>query len=131
MELGDNVNRSEENQGEKNPNPPQASNVNSQIDEELVILRTLEEQLRDTREACRVSLATSLDIIVNSIASYQWKLTSISDCRERMYEHYKTGLDRNQVRDLGISKKQILTIFRDLRNGKELPLTKKRLSIDC
>jgi hypothetical protein len=121
MEPGDNVNRSEENQGEKNPNPPQPPNVNSQIDEGLVILRTLEEQLRDTREPSRVSLATSLDIIVKSIASSQGKLTSISDYRERMYEYYSTGLDRNQVKDLGISKQQILTIFRDPRNGQELP----------
>jgi hypothetical protein len=130
MEPGDNVNCSEENQGEKNPNPPQPPNVNSQIDEGLVILRTLEEQLRDTREPRRVSLATSLDIIVNSIASSQGKLTSIYDYREIMYEYYSTGLDKNQVKDLGISKQQILTIFRDPRNGQELPLTKKHLSID-
>ena len=43
MEPGDNVNHLEENQGEKNPNPPQPPNVNSQIDEGLFILRTLEE----------------------------------------------------------------------------------------
>jgi hypothetical protein len=43
MEPRDNVNCSKENQGEKNPNPPQPANVNSQIHEGLVILRTLEE----------------------------------------------------------------------------------------
>jgi hypothetical protein len=96
----------------------------------LVILRTLEEQLRDTRDPSRVSLATSLDIIVNSIASAQGKLTSISDYRTIMYEYYSTGLDINQVKELRNSKQQILSIFRDPRNGKELPLTKKRISID-
>jgi hypothetical protein len=130
MEPQDNVNHSEENQEDQNPNPPQPPNVNTQIDEGLVILRTLEEQLRDTREPSRVSLATSLDIIVKSIASAQGKLTSISDYRERMYEYYSTGLDRNQVKELGISKQQILSIFRDPRNGQELPLTKKHISID-
>ena len=67
MELQDNLNPSQENQEDQNPNPPQPPNVNTQIDEILVILRTLEEQLRDTREPSRVSLATSLDIIVQSI----------------------------------------------------------------
>jgi hypothetical protein len=42
MEPRDNVNHSEENQEDKNPNPPQPPNVNTQIDEGLAILRTLE-----------------------------------------------------------------------------------------
>ena len=96
----------------------------------MVILRTLEEKLRDTREPSIVSLSTSLEIIVNSIASDQERLTSIYDYREQMYEYYSIGLDRNQVKELGISKQQILSIFRDPRNGQELPLTKKHISID-
>jgi hypothetical protein len=96
----------------------------------LVILRTLEEQLRDTRDPSRVSLATSLDIIVKSIASSHGKLTSIYDYSERMYEYYNFGLEKNQVRDLAISEQKILTTFRDPRNGQALPLTKKSLSID-
>jgi hypothetical protein len=130
MEARENVNRLEENQEYQNPNTPQQPNENTQIDEGLVILRTLEEQLRDTRDPSRVSLATSLDIIVNSNASSQGKLTYIFYYRERMYEYYSTSLDINQVKELGISKQQILSIFRDLRNGKELPLTKKCISID-
>ena len=47
-----------------------------------------------------------------------------------MYEYYSTGLDRNQFKDLGISKQQILSIFRDPRNGQELPVIKKHISID-
>jgi hypothetical protein len=50
MELRDNENCLEENQEDQDPSPPQPPNVNTQIDEGLVILRTLEEQLRDTRE---------------------------------------------------------------------------------
>ena len=72
---------------DQDPNPPQPPNVNTQIDEGLVILRTLEEQLRDTRETNKVSLDTSLDIIVKSIASSQCKFTSISDYRARMCEY--------------------------------------------
>jgi hypothetical protein len=87
MEPRDNENCSEENQEDQDPSPPQPPNVNTQINEGLVILRTLEEQLRDTREPRKVSLATYLNIILNSIASAQWKLTSISDYRARMYEY--------------------------------------------
>jgi hypothetical protein len=49
MEPRDNENCSEENQEDQDPSPPQPPNVNTQIDEGLVILRTLEEQLRDNR----------------------------------------------------------------------------------
>jgi hypothetical protein len=130
MEPRDNVNDSEENQEDQNPNPPQPPNVNTQIDEGLAILRTLEEQLSDTREPSRVSLATYLDIILNSNANAQGKLTFISDYRERMYDFYNIGLDKNQVKELCISKPQIISIFRDPRTRQEPPLTKKCISID-
>jgi hypothetical protein len=65
MELQENLNPSQENKEYQNPNPPPPShNVNNEIDQGLVILRNLEEQLRETREPSRFSLATSLDIIV-------------------------------------------------------------------
>ena len=87
MEPQDNLNLSQENQEDQNPNPPPPPhNVNNEIDEGLVILRNLEEQLRETTKPSRVSLATSFGIIVQSIASAQGKLTSISDYRARMYE---------------------------------------------
>jgi hypothetical protein len=70
-----------------------------------------------------------LDIIFQSLASAQGKLTSIYDYRERMYEHYSTGLDRNQIKELGISKQQILYICRDPINEKEIPLTRKLIFI--
>jgi hypothetical protein len=95
MEPQDNVNHLEENQEDQNPNPPQPPIVNTQIDEGLVIIRTVEEKLRDTREPSRVSLATSLDIIVKSITSSQGKLNSIFYYRAIKYEYYSTGLDIN------------------------------------
>jgi hypothetical protein len=117
MEPKENLNHSQENQEDQNPNPPPPPhNGNKKIDEGLVILRNLEEQLRKSREPSIVSLDTSLDIIVQSIASAQWKLTSISNYRERMYEYYSTCLDINQIKELGISKQQILSIFRNPRN---------------
>ena len=130
IEPQENLNPSQENQEDKNPNPPQPPpNVNNEIDDGLVILRNLEEQLRETREPDRLSLATSLDIISQSIASAQGKLTYISDYREGMYGYYNTGLDKSQIKELGISKQQILSTFRDPRNGQELPLTRKHIYI--
>ena len=64
MEPQDNLNHSQENQIDQNPNPPPPHNVNNEIDEGLVRLRTLEEQLRETRKPRKGSLATYLDIIV-------------------------------------------------------------------
>ena len=90
----DNVNHQPTNQGEGNPNPSQPPNLNTQINEGLETLRKLLNQLRGMREPIRESLDTSLDIIVRSIASFQGKLTSISEYRERMFEYYNSGLDR-------------------------------------
>jgi hypothetical protein len=105
MELEDNASHQQTNQGKENPNPPQPPDLNTQINEGLDTLITLINQLRGTREPRIESLETSLDIIVRFIASAQGKLTSISKCREKMFEYYNTGLDRKQVGDLGISKK--------------------------
>ena len=83
IEPQENLNPSQENQEDQNLKPPPPPhNVNTEFDEGLVILGTLEKQFRETREPSRVSLATSLDIIMQSIASSQGKLTSISDYRE-------------------------------------------------
>jgi hypothetical protein len=127
MEHSDNVNHAPTNQGEKNPNLPQPPNLNTKIDEGLDTLKELVDQLRGTREPSIVFLATSLNVIVRSITSAQGEFTSISKYRERMFEYYNTELDRNQVRDLNISKQQLLSIFRDPQNGQELPLNKKCL----
>jgi hypothetical protein len=95
MEPQENLNPSQENQEDQNSNPPlPPHNVNNEIDERLVILINLEERKE--------------------------KLTSISYYKEIMYEYYSTGLDKNQIKEMNISKQQILSIFRDPRNGQEL-----------
>jgi hypothetical protein len=53
MELQENLNPSQENQEDQNPNPPPPHNLNIEIDKGLVILRTLEEQLREIGEPSR------------------------------------------------------------------------------
>jgi hypothetical protein len=60
MEARDNINRQPIDQGEENPNPTQPPNINTQIDEGLVTLRTLVNKLRGMREPSKGSLPTSL-----------------------------------------------------------------------
>jgi hypothetical protein len=77
MEPKDNENCTQADQGHENPKPPQPPNINKQIDEGLATLRPLVHELRGTREPTKLSLATSLHIIVSSISSSQGKLTII------------------------------------------------------
>jgi hypothetical protein len=111
MEPVDNVNHPQEYQGEENPKPAQPPNINTLIDEGLALLRKLVNKLRGTREPSKESLDTSLDVIVSSIVSAQGKLTFISKYRDIMFEFYNTRLDRNQVRDLGILKQSLMSIY--------------------
>jgi hypothetical protein len=93
-------------------------NINTQINEGLATLRILVNELRGTREPSGESLATSLDVIVRSIAIAQGKLTSISEYRAIMFNFYNIRLDINQVRDFGISKQSLMSLFIDLRMDK-------------
>jgi len=102
MESRDNENCTQAYQRVEISNALHTPNVKKQIDEGLAKLRFVFHELRGTRERSRLSLTTSLDTIVSSIASAQGKLTIISEYMSRMFKFYGTGLDRNQVRDLGI-----------------------------
>jgi hypothetical protein len=60
-----------------------------EFDARLRSLRTLIQDLQNTREPSRLSLATSLDTIVSSITNVQGQLTHISDYGAKMYEYYR------------------------------------------
>jgi len=130
MEPWENENPTQSHQGIENPNPPQPPNINIQIDEGLATLRSLVHELRGKEEPGRLSLATSLDSIVSSIASSQGKLTTISKHMARMFEFYRTRLDRNQVRDLNISKQDLRSLFIDPRTRVKPHVKKKRICMD-
>jgi hypothetical protein len=66
---------------------------------------------------------------VRSITSPKGKLTYIYEYKSRMFEFYKIGLDRNNVRDLGISKQDMMSIFIDPRSAQQPPVTKKHICI--
>jgi len=101
MELRENQNLASPQEDTPNPSP-QPVNINMEIDAGLRYLRTLIQELQSTKKPSWVSLATSLDNIVSSIANSQGQLTHISNYRARMYEYYRTSLDKNQVRKINI-----------------------------
>jgi hypothetical protein len=71
-----------------------------------------------------------LDTIVSSIASAQGKLTSISEYRARMFDYYRTDIDKNQVRDLNITKQDLMSLFIDPRTGLQPPVNKRCICMD-
>ena len=75
-------------------------------------------------------MATLLDAIVTSIIGAQGKLTSISEYRARMFEFYRTELNKNQVRDLYISKQDMVSLFIDPRTREQPHVTKKHICMD-
>ena len=76
----------------------------NEINEGLKSLRDLSRKLRVTRETARLSLVISLDRMISSIQETQSQLTSITYYRTRMREFYSTGLSKEGVKDINISK---------------------------
>jgi len=93
-------------------------------------LRYLFYELRGTRDPSRVSLATSLDSFASFIACDQGKLTTISEYKPSMFKYYSTGLDKNQVRDLNISKQDLMSLFINPRYGVQPPINKKNICME-
>jgi hypothetical protein len=48
----------------------------------------------------------------------------------KMYEYYKTSLDKNQVIDLNISKQDPMMLFIDTRTRLQPPVTKRCIGLD-
>lgn len=129
MESGNNQNMTQPQEGTTNPNP-QPTNVNMEIDQGLMSLRSIVQDMRSIGGPNQLSLATSLDNIVSSIVNAQGKLTNIIDYKARMFEYYKNNMDKNQVRDLNITKQELMSLFIDPRTGLQPPVTKKRIYMD-
>jgi hypothetical protein len=68
MDLGENSNPTSPHEDTPNPNP-KPTNISIEIDVGLRSLRSIIQDLRNTRDPSQLSLATSLDIIVSSIAN--------------------------------------------------------------
>jgi hypothetical protein len=129
MELGENQNLTKPQEGTPSPNPP-PTNVNTKIDEGLNFLRFIVQDLWTTREPTRLKLTTSLDNIISPIGSAQGKLTNIHDYSTRMFEYYRIVIDKTQVRELNITKQELMSLFIESRTGLQPPFTKRNICMD-
>ena len=102
----------------------------NEINEGLKSLRDLSRQLRVTRQPTCLSLASSLDTMISLIQETQSQLTNITDYRTRMREFYSTRLSKEGVKDLNISKQELLLKFLNPRDNTMPPVTKRRICMD-
>jgi hypothetical protein len=100
------------------------------INEGLKSLRDLSRKPRVTREPTHLSLASSLETMISSIQETQSQLTNITDYITRMREFYSNGLNKEGVKDLNISKQELLSKFRNLRDNTVPLVTKRRICMD-
>ena len=117
--------RNETNQSE-DPNPElNQENAEDELHGDLNQLRILSDELKNTREPSRVSLATSLEKIIKSINIAHSEITSLSEYRARMREHYSTSISKENIKNMNIRKAQPWSKFIDLRIGQP-PDVRKR-----
>ena len=90
----------------------QTEDPNPELNEDLNQLIILSDELKNTREPSRVSLATN---IIESINIAYSEITSLSEYRARMREQYSTGISKEDIKNLNITKSQLWRKFIDLR----------------
>jgi hypothetical protein len=128
---------SETHQSEEEDNP-----LNEEFDEQLPQnpedelhgdlneLRILSDGLKNTREPSRVSLATSIQKIIDSINIAEGEITNLSQYRDRMREHYSNGMSKEAIKELDITKAQLWSKFIDPRTRQPPPVRKNRVCMD-
>ena len=96
--------RNETNQSE-DPNPEfNKENPKDELHGDLSQLIILSDELRNTREPSRVSVATSLQNIIESINISHSEITILNEYRAQMREHYGTGMSKEDIKNLNITK---------------------------
>ena len=93
-------------------------------------MKDLSRQLRGMRELACLSLVSSLDTMITSIEETQSQLTGITDYRTRMREFYSTGLSKEGVTNLNISKQELFSRFHNPRDKTVPHVTKRRICMD-
>jgi hypothetical protein len=117
----------EDNMGTDNePN----ENPEDQLHQDLNQLRALSNELNSTKEPSRVSLASSLQNIIESINIAHSEITNLSQYRARMREHYSTGLSKEQIKDLNITKAQLYSKFIVPSTGQPPAMMRARVCMD-
>ena len=79
-------------------------NLKDELHGDINQLRILSDELKNTREPSWVSLATSLENIIESINIFHSEITSLREYRARMREHYGTGISKEDIKNLNITK---------------------------
>ena len=129
MEPRENPNPTSPQEDTPNPNP-QPKNINMEIDASLRYIRTLIQDLENIGYPLHLSLATSLDTIVSSIANVQGQLTHIFYYKGRIYKYCRIDIDKNEFRDLKISKQDLMTLFIDPSTRLQPLVTKRCICMD-
>ena len=110
---------------EEKPELNEEENPEDELHGDLNQLRILSDELKNTREPYRVSLATSLQNIIEYINISQSEITSLSEYRARMREHYSTGISKEDIKNLNITKAQLWSKFIDPRIEQPLDVGKR------
>ena len=108
--------------------PPE--NPEDELHGDLNELRILSDELKNTIERSRVSFATSLKNIIESINIAHSEITNLSQYRARMREHYATSISKEDIKNLNITKSQLWSKFIDLRTGHPPDVRKRRICMD-
>ena len=89
---------------EENLKLNEEENPKDELHEDLNQLIILTDELKNTRKLSRVALATSIKNIIESINISHSEITSLSEYRARMREHYSTGISKEDIKNLNITK---------------------------
>ena len=92
---------------EENPKLNEEENPEDELHGDLNQLRILSDELKNTREPSQVSLATSIQNIIESINITHSEIISLSEYKARMREHYSTGMSKEDIKNLNITKAQL------------------------
>ena len=103
---------------EENHELNEEENPEDELHGDLNQLRILSDELKNTREPSRVSLATSIQNIIEYINISHSEITSLSEYRAWMREHYSTGISKEDIKNLNIAKAQMWSKFTDPRIGQ-------------
>ena len=90
--------------------PPE--NPEDELHGDLNQLRMLSDELKNTREHSWVSFATSIQNIIESINVSHCEITSLSEYRARMREHYSIGISKEDIKNLNITKSRLWSNYR-------------------
>ena len=112
-----------------NPNLEGEEDQNSQILAHLVALRCLSSYFRGGDHLIQ-SLAKALDTITNTIANSQGALYIIILYKESMRKYYSDCLSYKYIKNLKITKDQLVSLFRDPSIGLVPPTSRAHISID-